>query len=325
MPISLIPYANSQSGRSSPADNSPFTFASSSESPQPARQSLGGFAPPAPEGDQKQLPVFAPIETRGGLRSPGRFGQPSEGTDPVAVRREKRALVQTPDKPARNTLGLLAGAHSHSADADETLQAQLIAQMGSVPDALVTVPVRSLMSQPFDIYKRVLNQPEVLAWLRGKGFSLGSVTIGKNAVSGLVTHNGVTSHQAYTLQDTSGWWQVSARVMHALEALDPTHQGVPYVSINSQQISRNVASLFYGVSPPHTGVFQGTCRVNRPTMPLFSRPAAPDPGSASPCRSVPSYASDLTSAPGFSPWLVCTAHGAAPGSDGPVLDAAQPV
>lgn len=73
------------------------------------------------------------------------------------------------------------------------------------------------------------------------------------------------------------------------------------------------------------GVFQGTCRVNRPTMPLFSRPAAPDPGSASPCRSVPSYASDLTSAPGFSPWLVCTAHGAAPGSDGPVLDAAQPV
>ncbi|QZC92584.1 hypothetical protein K2E96_15595 [Pseudomonas sp. ERGC3:05] len=252
MPISLIPYANSQNGRPSPADNSPFTFASSSESPQPARQSLGGFAPPAPEGDQKQLPVFAPIETRGGLRSPGRFGQPSEGTDPVAVRREKRALVQTPDKPARNTLGLLAGAHSHSADADETLQTQLIAQMGSVPDALVTVPVRSLMSQPFDIYKRVLNQPEVLAWLRGKGFSLDSVTIGKNAVSGLVTHNGVTSHQAYTLQDTSGWWQVSARVMHALEALDPTHQGVPYVSINSQQISRNVASLFYGVSPPHT-------------------------------------------------------------------------
>ena len=31
-----------------------------------------------------------------------------------------------------------------------------------------------------------------------------------------------------------------------------------------------------------TGVFQGSCRVNRLTMPLFSRPLAPDPDSKVP-------------------------------------------
>lgn len=252
MPISLMPYAKPQSGYPSTADNSPSTFAPSSEPPQPASQSLGGSPSLAPTDDQKRLPVFPSIETRGGLRSPGRFGEPSDDADPVAARREKRAIVSTSDKPARNTLGMWAGPHSHSADTDKTLQAQLIAKMGSVSDSLVTVPEQSLISQPFEIYKRVVNQPEVLAWLRSKGFSLDSVTIGKNSVSGLVTQNGVTSPQTFTLQDTSGWWQVSARVMQALEALDPKHKGVPYVSMNSQQVSRNVASLFYGVSAPYT-------------------------------------------------------------------------
>lgn len=37
------------------------------------------------------------------------------------------------------------------------------------------------------------------------------------------------------------------------------------------------------------GVFQGNCRVNRLTMPLFSRPVALDPGSTARCRSAPSY------------------------------------
>lgn len=70
------------------------------------------------------------------------------------------------------------------------------------------------------------------------------------------------------------------------------------------------------------GVFQGTCRVNHPTMPLFSRPAAPDPGSASPSLLAPSYASDLTSVPGFSSELVRTGHAAEPGSDDPTHDGA---
>lgn len=258
MPISLATHVKSQSGYLSPADNPSSTIVPSSESHHPSSQSLSGLAPLAAVDAQQRLPVLAPIETRRGLVSPGRFGVLSDGANPIAVRREKRALVQTSEKPARNTLGRLAGPHSHSADADKTLQAQLITKMGSVSDSSVTVPERSLISQPFEIYKRVVNQPEVLAWLGSMGFSLDSVTIGKNSVSGLVTRDGVTSRQTYTLQDTSGWWQVSAHVMRALEALDPTHKGVPYVSMDSQQVSRNVASLFYGVMTPDTEEQVGT-------------------------------------------------------------------
>lgn len=71
------------------------------------------------------------------------------------------------------------------------------------------------------------------------------------------------------------------------------------------------------------GVFQGSCRVNRSTMPLFSPRAVPDPDSAAPLPRVPSFAFALTSVPGSSFVLVRTARGVAPGSDDPVFDAAQ--
>lgn len=71
------------------------------------------------------------------------------------------------------------------------------------------------------------------------------------------------------------------------------------------------------------GVFQGSCRVNRLTMPLFSRPVALDPGSTTRYRSAPSYASGLTTAPVFAPWLVRTVHVVGPRPDGPALDAVR--
>jgi hypothetical protein len=73
------------------------------------------------------------------------------------------------------------------------------------------------------------------------------------------------------------------------------------------------------------GVFQGSCRVSRLTMPLFSRSVALDPGSTTRCRPVPSYVFHPTSAPAFSLWLVHTAPVAWPRPDDPALDAAQPV
>ena len=68
------------------------------------------------------------------------------------------------------------------------------------------------------------------------------------------------------------------------------------------------------------GVFQGSCRVNRPAMPLFSRLGAPDPDSAAPFPLAPSFASGLTSVPGSSPGLVRTAHAVGPGSADPTRD-----
>lgn len=92
-------------------------------------------------------------------------------------------------------------------------------------------------------------------------------------------------------------------------------------------INKIFANFIHGQIPDVItgGIFQGSCRVNRLTMPPFSRSVALDPGSTTRCRSVPSYASGLTTAPVCFPWLVRTTHVAGPRPDGPALDAAQPV
>jgi hypothetical protein len=65
--------------------------------------------------------------------------------------------------------------------------------------------------------------------------------------------------------------------------------------------------------------------LHRLTMRLFSRPAVPDPGSAVPCLSAPSFVSVQTSVPGISLGLARTAHVSEPGSDDPDHGAVRPV
>lgn len=245
MPASLTGY---------PTHPIAYPFPPESQPDSPAPSTPLADSPLMPAEHQQAVPGLPRHQTRSGPVLPGLLRNPADSVEfeHGASRRRKRESVQAPEKPRRHTLGVLGNPPSHSGDADKNLQAQLISTMGSVTDSSVTVPARSLISQPYALFKQVVNQPEVLAWLRGKGFSLDSVVIGSNSVSGFVTHNGVVSRQTYSLQDTSGWWQVSARVMRALEALDPTHHGVPYVTADSPHVSRNVASLFYGVQPAVT-------------------------------------------------------------------------
>lgn len=73
------------------------------------------------------------------------------------------------------------------------------------------------------------------------------------------------------------------------------------------------------------GVFQGSCRVNRLTTPLFSPGAALDPDLAAPFLLASGFAFVLTSVPGSSFALARTVRAAAPGSDDPVCGAAQRV
>ncbi|WP_234451925.1 hypothetical protein, partial [Pseudomonas sp. MF6776] len=67
------------------------------------------------------------------------------------------------------------------------------------------------------------------------------------------------------------------------------------IFLPSLQLSRlAVVGLFFlSIALGGIGIFQGSCRVNRLTMPPFSRSVALDPGSTTRCRSVPSYASGL--------------------------------
>ncbi|WP_455825312.1 hypothetical protein [Pseudomonas graminis] len=250
MPVSIghsaIPEHGYPFAALTPPDAS--ALSSSTQTPGPARND-SPETPTAP-GARAPSTTEKPSSLRASARAwetqhPGATPKKDTGA------RKKRELAIAADLP-RRTLGHLGSPSSHSSAADQTLLTQLIQKMGSVADVGVTVPPLSLIERPFAIYKQVVNQPEVLGWLRGMGFALDSVTIGPEGVSGLVTRNGVVSRQAYTLQDTSGWWQVSGRVMRALEALDPGHHGVPYVALNSLQVSRNVASHFYGVRPPFT-------------------------------------------------------------------------
>ena len=121
-----------------------------------------------------------------------------------------------------------------------------------------------------------------------------------------------------------GAWP-SARVFCEFSRLFSSFLGFPRLAFTEKMI---FPLRLLGVSNQlfcEPGIFQGSCRVNRLTMPPFSRSVALDPGSTTRCRSVPSYASGLTTAPVCFPWLVRTTHVAGPRPDGPALDAAQPV
>ncbi|MGR3885395.1 hypothetical protein [Pseudomonas sp. 1152_12] len=81
----------------------------------------------------------------------------------------------------------------------------------------------------FDAYRRALNSPELRAWFQSKGIVLSSLVVRPDSVSGSVTKSGVSSVQTFTTHDFSGWWQVSAKLRAAVQALDSEGKGLPYV------------------------------------------------------------------------------------------------
>ncbi|WP_031310127.1 hypothetical protein, partial [Pseudomonas syringae] len=94
---------------------------------------------------------------------------------------------------------------------------------------------------------------------------------------------------AYELTKNVGQEQAQARLTSLLQSTTPATQGFSYAGTTEAKNAYSDAARaeLDGVF----GVFQGSCRVNRLTMLLFSQRFALDPGLTARCRSVPSCVS----------------------------------
>ncbi|WP_460164764.1 hypothetical protein [Pseudomonas sp. S1_G07] len=173
--------------------------------------------------------------------------------DPDTPVRAKRSAPQppAPQTSAWTLPPLPAAAPDATAAADRLLQASLGgATLRQAADRKVQVPADATIFPLYDAYRRALNTPELRAWFLSKGLVLSTLVIKPGSVSGSVMRDGVSSVQTFTTSDSSGWWQVSARLRSALSGLDPQGNGLPYASGDGDQFSRNAMLRWYGVQPP---------------------------------------------------------------------------
>ena len=148
-----------------------------------------------------------------------------------------------------------------SADADRQLHTALISSaLRQLPDSTVPIPHGATIYAGFDALRSAFNTAQMRAWITSKGLSLDTVVVKPDSISGWVVDNGVATQKTFTLSDTSGWWQVSARLRAAAAALDVTGNGLAYVHPESEGLSRNTVLHGYDVTPPNTADELGAVR-----------------------------------------------------------------
>ena len=176
---------------------------------------------------------------------------PISGPVPETVVRTRRAAA--PDLPAiTGPQWTLPPAPVTSADADRQLHTALISSaLRQLPDSTVPIPHGATIYAGFDALRSAFNTAQMRAWITSKGLSLDTVVVKPDSISGWVVDNGVATQKTFTLSDTSGWWQVSARLRAAAAALDVTGNGLAYVHPESEGLSRNAVLHGYGVTPPN--------------------------------------------------------------------------
>jgi hypothetical protein len=185
---------------------------------------------------------------------------PIGGPVPETVVRTRRAAA--PDLPASAVpQWTLPPAPVTSADADRQLHTALISSaLRQLPDSTVAIPHGATIYAGFDALRSAFNTAEMRAWITSKGLTLDTVVVKPDSISGWVVDNGVATQKTFTLSDTSGWWQVSARLRAAAAALDVTGNGLAYVHPESEGLSRNAVLHGYGVTPPNTADELGAVR-----------------------------------------------------------------
>lgn len=178
----------------------------------------------------------------------------ASATDPasetvVRVRRES-----TPASPV-NTAShwTLQPTQPASNDADRQLQLALIdSALEQVSDSLVRIPSNATFYAGFDAVRSAFNTAEVQAWIAGKGMSLDTVVVTPDSITGWVMDRRPAKRETFTIGDSSGWWQVGARLSTAVRALDGEGKGIAYVPQGSEYFSRNAILQAYRVTPPNT-------------------------------------------------------------------------
>src|SRR3990167_10639884 len=124
----------------------------------------------------------------------------------------------------------LQPAPATSADADHQLHTALsTSALRQLADSSVQIPHGATIRPGFEALRSAFNTAEMRAWVASKGMALDTVVVKPDSVSGWVVDSGVATQKTFTLNDTSGWWQVSARLRAAAAALDVARNGLAYV------------------------------------------------------------------------------------------------
>lgn len=146
--------------------------------------------------------------------------------------------------------------------------------LGGVADKRVHIPTSSTLFPAFDAYRNAINSPDTMAWFMKQGIALSTLVVTADSVCGAVTREGVTRIETFTPRDASGWWRHSPRVSAAAAALDVAGKGLPFISDDSDVVSRNTVLLWYGIKPPaHEGDL-GRVRNELAASDWFALPAA---------------------------------------------------
>ncbi len=134
--------------------------------------------------------------------------------------------------------------------ADRTLQAQVVEKLTSARFVPLPVSTDTSIYKAASLYQEAVNDPKVLAWFESKGFALNTLKITPDSITGMVTRDGQTQVERFSIWDDSGWWQVSAQVLIAMQVLDPAGFGLLYMKENPLLIHSDVIVSFYGEAPP---------------------------------------------------------------------------
>lgn len=135
--------------------------------------------------------------------------------------------------------------------ADERLQENLTHWLITGQLKRRPIPVNASIKPFTDAFSEAVRAPQVQDWLKSKGLDLSTVRVFSDGVEGTVVTDGVAKTQRFTTTDGSGWWEVSAKLSEAVNALRGEHfYGVLLPDEKGEFRHVDVILDFYGLTPP---------------------------------------------------------------------------
>lgn len=198
-------------------------------------KSVGNTLYSQPMYDARQFLTFC------GLGNPGTRAQVSSAADALTS--------NLPPPPARWTLPSSRPENPERASVDTDFGNILIRGL-QTNYGLIDIPQGTSLSSAFDVYRELLAQPELQAWIKSKGLKPEGLVVHRDSISGVVERDGVRKDVTFTTADDSGWWQVSAKLRKVRDLLDPGDKGMYYLPQGESWMATSVALQAYGLPAP---------------------------------------------------------------------------
>ncbi|MGZ9706120.1 hypothetical protein ACXX81_08805 [Pseudomonas sp. GNP013] len=203
-------------------------------------KSIGNTVYSQPLYDARQYLVFS------GLGSPRTLAQVYAAISGLSE--------NLPPAPPRWTLPSTRPENPNRAWADAGFGKYLLSSM-QTGYALVKIPDDTSLAPALDIYRQVLAQPDLQAWIKSKGLETDGLEFHRDSISGYANLDGVRTAVTFSTADNSGWWQVSEKLRLITEVLDPADEGLYYLKEGESWLPVGVVVQAYGL--PQLDAYEG--------------------------------------------------------------------